>query len=144
MELQIIKIKTEKELEQAHEIRLRVFVDEQKVDQRIELDEHDREASHILALINGKPVGTARWRLTDEGMKLERFAVLKEYRGKGVGKALVKYILNELEDEGKIYLNAQESVIHFYERLGFQVRGDQFYEAGIPHKKMVFIPAEGS
>ncbi len=144
MDLQIKKVQTETELAQAHEIRIRVFVEEQKVDQRIELDEHDQEASHLLALVKGRPVGTARWRSTDEGIKLERFAVLKEFRGQGVGKALVNFILNELKNRGKIYLNAQESVIHFYERFGFQVRGARFYEAGIPHKKMVFIPVDGS
>ncbi|MFQ6612353.1 MAG: GNAT family N-acetyltransferase [Fidelibacterota bacterium] len=140
VEIQIVKTATE--LKQAHQIRIQVFVEEQKVDPSIELDEYDAVATHVLALVNGNPVGTARWRQTDQGIKLERFAVLQEYRGLGVGKALVEFILNRVRNEGSIYLNAQEAVIQFYEQFGFQVRGKHFFEAGIPHKKMVFIPGE--
>ena len=91
----------------------------------------------ILAYINDNPVGTARWRFTENGAKMERFAVLIEYRGKGVGEALVNYTLGKLKDYDYIYLNAQESVIKFYEKFGFYVVGDRFYEADIPHKMMI-------
>ena len=56
-----------------------------------------------------QPVGTARYRSTKQGIKLERFAVLKDYRGLGVGKALLSYAIMHLEE--KIYLNAQEQVV---------------------------------
>ena len=137
MKVDIKQITKSEELELAYAIRNTVFCIEQNVPYEIEMDEFDDNASHILALVDGKAVGTARWRNTDDGVKLERFAVLKEYREKGVGEALVEYLLNLLEDEKTIYLNAQESVIKFYEKYGFEVVGSRFYEASIPHKKMV-------
>lgn len=137
MKIEIIQIANSDELKQAFSIRNQVFCVEQKVPYEIEMDEFDRDANHVLALIDGIPVGTARWRRTEEGIKLERFAVLKEYRKSGVGDALVKYLLNKLNDHNDIYLNAQESVMKFYKKYGFQVTGPRFYEASIPHKKMV-------
>jgi predicted GNAT family N-acyltransferase len=137
MMIEIKQISNTEELEQAFSIRKQVFCIEQNVSEEIEMDEFDDVATHILALIKEKPVGTARWRFTNEGAKMERFAVLKEYRGKGIGEELVKYILNELKGNGYIYLNAQESVIGFYKKLGFETVGHRFYEADIPHKRMV-------
>ncbi len=138
MKIEIEQIKDQNELNQAFAIRREVFCVEQNVSEEIEMDEYDESAEHILAIVDDKPIATARWRFTGDGAKLERFAVLKEYRGKGVGEALVKYVLNELKDCPKIYLNAQETVLKFYEKFGFEVVGNRFYEADIPHKKMVF------
>ena len=137
MSIEIKQIANPTELEQAYAIRRQVFCVEQNVSEEIEMDEFDTVATHILAYVGSKPVGTARWRFTVEGAKMERFAVLKDARGKGVGEALVKYTLEKLIDNELIYLNAQESVIKFYEIFGFQVVGDRFYEANIPHKKMI-------
>jgi predicted GNAT family N-acyltransferase len=137
MSVEIKQIVNLTELEQAFAIRRQVFCIEQNVSEEIEMDEFDDVATHILAFINDKPVGTARWRFTEEGAKMERFAVLKEYRGKDVGEALVKYTLDKLKDNDFIYLNAQESVIKFYEKFGFLSVGNRFYEADIPHKKMI-------
>lgn len=135
--IEINHIKTKKELEQAFTIRRQVFCIEQNVSEEIEMDEYDEIANHIIAIINNIPVGTARWRYTKEGAKMERFAVLNEHRGKGVGEELVKYVLNELKENEFVYLNAQETVIEFYEKFGFKTVGHRFYEANIPHKKMV-------
>ena len=135
--MDINQINTKKELEQAFAIRRQVFCIEQNVSEEIEMDEFDEDATHILAYIDNKPIGTARWRFTEDGAKMERFAVLIEYRGKGVGEALVNYTLGKLKDYDYIYLNAQESVIKFYEKFGFDVVGDRFYEADIPHKMMI-------
>ena len=137
MSVEIKQIVNLTELEQAFAIRRQVFCIEQNVSEEIEMDEFDDVATHILAFINDKPAGTARWRFTEEGAKMERFAVLKEYRGKDVGEALVKYTLDKLKDNDFIYLNAQESVIKFYEKFGFLSVGNRFYEADIPHKKMI-------
>ena len=137
MFITIIKINSSTELDKAFSIRKQVFCIEQNVSEDIEMDKFDKDATHILAYINDKPVGTARWRFTENGAKMERFAVLNEFRGKGVGEALVNYTLGKLKDYDCIYLNAQESVIKFYEKFGFDVVGDRFYEADIPHKMMI-------
>ena len=137
MSIEIKQISSFENLEEAFAIRRQVFCIEQNVPEEIEMDEFDDTATHILAYNDDKPVGTTRWRFTKEGVKMERFAVLKEFRGKGVGEALVKYTLDELKDNDFIYLNAQESVIEFYENFGFVAVGNRFYEAGIPHRKMI-------
>jgi predicted GNAT family N-acyltransferase len=137
MSIEIKQVINSTDLERAFAIRRQVFCLEQNVPEDIEMDEFDEDATHILAYINDNPVGTARWRFTEDGAKMERFAVLNEFRGKGVGEALVNYTLGKLKDYDCIYLNAQESVIKFYEKFGFDVVGDRFYEADIPHKMMI-------
>lgn len=128
----------EKDMAEALRIRQTVFVEEQKVDPEIEYDEYEDASTHILARLDGRPVGTARWRLTDSGQKLERFAVLVDARGEGVGKALVEYVLGKLNPDLPVYLNSQMSALTFYEALGFVAEGDIFYEADIPHRKMAY------
>jgi len=121
----------------AMEIRTNVFVDEQNVPMDVEMDEFDATSTHVLASWQRQPAGTARWRETDEGWKLERFAVLKDYRGKQIGASLVRFIMNNLDLSKTVYLYAQESVINFYKPFGFVEEGERFYEANIPHMKMV-------
>lgn len=91
-----------------------------------------------MAQVDGKSVGTARWRETDKGIKLERFAVLNEYRSCGIGTKMTKFIINKLKDSKLIYLNAQSSAIPFYEKLGFKPIGPRFREVDIEHQKMIF------
>lgn len=132
------------ELKRAFAIRLRVFVREQGVPQEIELDRDDRRASHFLATLQGRAVGTARLVTKNGRAKIGRMAVLKSYRGKGVGKALLKRSIESARKKKvkMIYLHAQVSVIGFYEKMGFQCVGRLFMEAGIPHRKMVFSHPE--
>ncbi len=123
--------------ELVHEIRRRVFVVEQHIDPMIEFDTHENESQHYLAYFKNKAAGTARWRETSEGIKLERFSVLKECRNSGLGSLLVKKILeNIIPLNKKIYLHAQTTTVRFYEKAGFMVVSDLFYEANIPHYKM--------
>ena len=126
-------ITSENDLNIAFAIRKKVFVEEQKVPEDVEWDEFEYRANHVLAYIQDKPAGTARWRQTQKGMKLERFAVLPEFRSCGVGKNMVHFILKELMNSETIYLHAQEHVVEFYEYLGFEKKGDKFFEADIPH-----------
>ena len=130
-------ISTKEAMDLAVDIRYRVFVIEQKVDHEIEYDEFEESSTHVLAELDGKAVGTARWRETELGYKLERFAVPIEFRGLGVGAALVNFVLDQLPTRSKAYLNSQVSAMGFYEKFGFRAVGDLFYEANIPHKKMV-------
>ena len=88
--IRIEEVVSAKELKRAFSIRLRVFVRGQGVPQEIEIDRDDRRASHFLATIRGRAVGTARLVVRNGRAKIGRMAVLKSYRGKGVGKALLK------------------------------------------------------
>ena len=122
----------------AFEIRRKVFVDEQHCPAELEY-QNDDVSTHFLAKCNGVPCGAARWRKTENGIKLERFAVLPEYRGKGVGAHLVKAVLADISgNESKIYLNSQVSAMDFYIAFGFKPVGERFEEAGIMHQQMLY------
>ena len=129
---------TKKDKGKCFSIRRDVFVKEQNISEKIEFDDENFDATYFIAQYNNIFVGTARYRFTDLGIKLERFAVLKSYRNLGIGKELVLYILNSIKDKKSIYLHAQESVTNFYSRLGFKRIGSQFFEAEIPHQKMIY------
>jgi predicted GNAT family N-acyltransferase len=123
----------------AFEIRNKVFVIQQQVDPKLEYDEFEGTSIHYLAYAENIPVATARWRHTDHGIKLERFATLEEYRNKGVGSAILMEVLKDvLSQPVTIYLHAQLPAVAFYERYGFIKEGDIFYEANMAHYKMVY------
>ena len=135
------KITTEEGLKAAFQIRELVFVVEQEVEAAEEYDEFETTSVHFLAVLEGAPVGTARWRFTSNGVKMERFAVLKEARCKGVGQALVAAVLKDIEmhPDGKgkkRYLHAQIHAMPLYAKFGFQQVGEQFEECAILHYKM--------
>src|SRR5947209_5953655 len=91
----------------AFEIRRKVFEEEQKVSREEEFDGYDELSRHYLVFQDKIPVGTARWRKTDKGIKLERFAVLKEHRNSGTGGAVLQAVLNDVTPlMEKIYLHA--------------------------------------
>lgn len=120
-------------------IRKNVFIEEQGVNSSKEQDEFEEEAIHYLLRQNNNNVGAARRRATDNGIKLERFAILKEYRGRGMGKKLVEEVLKDVEgSKEQIYLHAQIQVVDFYANLNFVKEGEWFNEAGISHYKMTF------
>ncbi|HQF27851.1 MAG TPA: GNAT family N-acetyltransferase, partial [Bacteroidia bacterium] len=92
-----------------------------------------------LALVDAIPGGTARWRVTDNGVKLERFAVLPAFRNCGVGSTLVNAVLKDvLPLQKMIYLHSQVSAMNLYAKAGFEPEGELFYEANIPHYKMIY------
>ncbi|AYA36988.1 GNAT family N-acetyltransferase [Hymenobacter oligotrophus] len=135
------RITAPEELEQAFAIREKVFVEGQNVPRELEHDAHDQAgATHYLAqATDGTPCGAARWRRTEGGVKLERFAVLEEYRNQLVGSAILKAVLRDVQTmhpEATVYLNAQLRAVPFYERHGFEKVGEQFTEADIQHYKM--------
>jgi predicted GNAT family N-acyltransferase len=120
-------------------IRRKVFVDEQGVNPNLEYDEHELTACHYLVLIGEKPAGAARWRETPEGIKLERFAVLPEFRNRGIGKSLLDRVLKDvIPNKKNIYLHSQLKAVPLYERAGFVKRGEIFYEAGMAHYQMYY------
>lgn len=118
-------------------IRTAVFIHEQRVPEVLEWDEFDIISMHVLAFnADGQPVGTVR--LLPDG-HIGRMAVLKEWRGIGIGRAMMLKVLEEISNRGipKAILNAQTTAVRFYEKLGFQVHGKEFMDAGIPHVKMI-------
>jgi predicted GNAT family N-acyltransferase len=138
--IEVKEIFEPKDLTIAFQIRKEVFVLEQNVAESEEFDEHDEVTRHFLGFLDTQACGTARIRLTEKGMKLERFAVLSPYRNHWIGKALVERTLQEslLLNPPLIYLHAQVQAKGFYEKLGFSIKSEPFLEAGIQHIQMVY------
>jgi len=120
-------------------VRLAVFVVEQNIPEEHEWDEHDAVSRHALAEDrNAVPIGCGR--LLPDG-HIGRVAVLSDWRGQGVGAALLERLIALARERGdrRVLLNAQVQAMPFYARLGFAPTGDAFVEAGIPHQKMVRV-----
>ena len=118
------------------QIRETVFILEQKVPEEEEWDALDPKCRHVVARDAGNhPIGTGR--LTPDG-KIGRMAVLPEWRGRGVGDALLRVLLEQARAAGwtEVSLHAQVQAIGFYSRHGFEPYGERFMEAGIEHQSM--------
>jgi predicted GNAT family N-acyltransferase len=127
----------------ARRIRELVFVREQGVPFELEWDDQDPRCDHALAYAaDGSPVGTGR--LLPDG-HIGRMAVLKEWRGRGVGALLLHALIEQARHRrhARVRLNSQAYVAGFYRRFGFEVSGSEYMEAGIPHIPMQRYLATG-
>ena len=121
-------------------IRTKVFQEEQGVSAELEFDGLDPDATHLLAYIKDKAVGTTRIREIDRHTtKIERLAVLPQARKQGVATQLMFAALNIISEQNKttVVVHAQEYIAPLYQQLGFAIIGEKFSEAGIDHVKMV-------
>ena len=126
-------------LAMARAVRRRVFVEEQGVSEAEEMDGKDDEATHFVLTDDGTPVATARLRWPDETtVKIERVAVLPAHRGEGLGRRVMERCASHAREQGATTarLHSQRRVVGFYETLGYEVVGEPFEEAGIPHRAM--------
>lgn len=122
------------------EIRIQVFQKEQSVEAALEFDGLDESSDHLIAYLDGQPIGTARIRyLNHQTAKLERLAVLSQARGKGIGTKITQKALQLIanKDISKVVIHAQEYIQDLYQRLNFIPEGESFEEAGIRHIKMI-------
>ncbi|MEE8220613.1 MAG: GNAT family N-acetyltransferase, partial [Woeseiaceae bacterium] len=114
-------------------VRRRVFIIEQKISESEEWDDADENSSHVLAFSEKRDaVGTGRLEPTG---KIARLAVLGEYRGQGVGSAMLIRLVEEARQRGfdQVYLHAQTHALNFYKKFGFVSDEEIFSEGGIPH-----------
>ncbi|TKA95148.1 GNAT family N-acetyltransferase [Cereibacter changlensis] len=121
-------------------LRRTVFIEEQGVPEADEIDDLDGEAIHLLAEVEGRPVGSARLLVRGETGKIGRVCVLAEQRGTGLGAALIRAAVAELRHIPGVRqakLGAQTHALGFYEKLGFTALGPEYIDAGIPHRDMV-------
>ena len=118
------------------QLRTRVFVEEQKVPSSLEMDGRDAESAHVKALIDDVIIGTGR--LLPNGF-IGRMCVLREYRNRGIGTMILKYLVQQAVERGhqKVSLNSQSYVIPFYQNFGFTTDSEEFIEAGILHCRMI-------
>jgi predicted GNAT family N-acyltransferase len=117
-----------------------VFIEEQKVAWEGEIDEFEKTATHFLGEVGGQPVATGRLRhLADGLVKVERIAVRARWRGKGLAKEIVTFMMDHALERGakKFKMHAQVYLEDFYREFGFHREGGVFDECGIDHILMI-------
>jgi predicted GNAT family N-acyltransferase len=124
-------------------VRRQVFVEEQGIPESLEWDGRDADCWHVLAFAGPDEV-VATGRLQSDG-RIGRMAVLREWRGRGVGSALLDRLQRCAQDRGlrQVYVHAQLEVAGFYSRAGFQAVGQPFTAAAIPHIEMTKLLGAG-
>jgi predicted GNAT family N-acyltransferase len=137
------KVSSKEEMEKSYAIRKKVFCEEQKISKEIEFDNLDHLCSHFLIFDDKNVIATARVRQKEENLlKIERVAVLFEFRRLKVGSTLINNIIQyfiNLNDSISFVLHSQVAVAEFYKSINFISYGDKFFEDGIPHIAMKYI-----
>jgi predicted GNAT family N-acyltransferase len=136
--LRIVPIESAQQMKHARDIRRRVFIEEQRVPEEIELDEDDALAFHALAILDGKPIGCGRFVAHGNEVKIGRMAVLPELRTRGIGREILIFLMRVARERGyrRAILHAQLTAEGFYLKNGYTPIGEVFEEAGIAHRKM--------
>jgi predicted GNAT family N-acyltransferase len=141
--MEIIQVTRKDQLQACFGVRFKVFVEEQQVPAHEEIDEKDEspEACHHFLMLDGdQPVAAARWyEYQPQTAKLQRVAVLKEYRGRSLGKQMILAMEQQAREKhcSAAILDAQCQAEGFYSQLGYKVISDEpFYDAGILHVRM--------
>lgn len=136
--MQVRPAASEAEAAAALDLRERVFCGEQGVSAAADRDGRDPEALHIVALDDGRIVGTCRVLFDEDLARLGRMAVEAPLRGHGIGRAVLDAAESEARARGaaRMRLHAQTSAVALYERAGYSAVGDVFMEEGIPHLTM--------
>lgn len=119
-------------------IRKTVFEDEQGfIDEFDEIDENDK-TKHVVLYKDSVPIATCRFFKVNDEYKIGRIAVVKEYRGQGIGRIIVSCAEEKVYELGgrELCLSSQVRVQGFYEKLGYVAEGDVYMDEMCPHIKM--------
>ncbi len=136
--MKIVIAKEPKHFFDLMKIRTLVFVKEQMIDPKIEIDVCDYTATHLVAYLGNIAVATARINFHDDEARIGRVAVLEAFRKQGIASKLICELENLARNKGEksIKIYAQMYAKKFYLKLGYEVFDEPFYEAGIYHCKL--------
>ena len=138
--IKIIQAKTDFELVQVRNLRIKIFVIEQQIPWRWEFDIHDENATHLIVFSSNEIIGTGRFYYVHcyDDYKLGRMAVLSNFRSQGIGSKILTKIeeIAKSKKVPKIILEAQSDKLNFYFKHGYNVHGDKYLMDGIYHNKM--------
>jgi predicted GNAT family N-acyltransferase len=133
-------VENDRESNGVYNVRRQVFVEEQGIAENLVFAGDESGSEVNMVVMDGETViGTGRVKLMPDNIaKIERMAVIKNFRNKGIGRGIIAFFIEQMECRGikHIYLHAQHPVINFYKTCGFSESGLPFYEAGIKHIKM--------
>lgn len=141
MEVIYKRTETINEFIDAIRLRVDVFIKEQGFKPGWEPDEDDKSSKHYIAIADGEIVSTVRFREISKGeIKIERMATKKEFRGKGIGAGLLKYIIKEIMKlkPGRVWLRSQAISQKFYEKYGFNAVSKPYEIFGAMHIDMEY------
>jgi len=136
LNVRIHEVSWENHQSELRAVRNAVFIEEQNVPRELEWDGMDETSIHFMAETTaGDVIGTAR--LMPSG-QIGRMAVLIQQRGHGIGRRLLDRAISSARQRGmeEVFLHAQSHALEFYQKAGFVADGEQFEEAGIPHRSM--------
>ncbi len=135
----MITIAPTRDIATCRRLRRTVFIEEQGVSEDQEVDDKDEDAIHLLATVDGVPMGSARLLTQGDTGKIGRVCVLANVRGTGLGAALIRAAVDQFRQMpgvAVVKLGSQSHALGFYERLGFTAFGDEYLDAGIAHRDM--------
>ncbi|MEG0691495.1 MAG: GNAT family N-acetyltransferase [Oscillospiraceae bacterium] len=126
------------EIADCYNVRKKVFIEEQGFNPDTEFDDIDEKAYHLLVCVGGDPVATARLFDEEHGFHCGRICVVKEYRGKNIGLAIMSELENKAKELGAISLelSAQIQAVNFYEKCGYTKFGNKYLDEHCPHVMM--------
>ncbi|HUZ00040.1 MAG TPA: GNAT family N-acetyltransferase [Thermomicrobiaceae bacterium] len=132
-------VRTLDEMPRVYDVRYEVFVREQGIASNVHDDPDDRYSLHVLGAVDDEVVGTGRITFFGDEAQIVWVAVLKPYRGFGVGRAVMEQLLDLAREHGSriVTLNAQTHALNFYTALGFRALGRRFHMSNIEHQYMV-------
>lgn len=143
-----LTISETRDIAQCRQLRRTVFIEEQGVSEADEVDDQDEAAIHLLAVLDGAAVGSARLLIKGDQGKIGRVCVLASARGAGIGAALIRAAVARfrlMPGIVTVKLGAQTHAMGFYAGLGFQPTGPEYLDAGILHRDMVLaLPGVGA
>lgn len=139
-QIQIIHALDDADFEKIFAIREAVFEQELGVEEEAQVDGFDPVSHHYLIVSDNVAAGVARWRVTLGGnIRLERLAILEEYRGKGFGKAIMQRMLADIPQNKTTHVECLSKQAKYFEKFGFVSEEDEFDFQGIPHLRMRLV-----
>lgn len=134
---QIVHAEEDADFDQIFQIREAVFEVEMGISEEAQIDGFDAVAHHYIMLVDAKAVGVSRWRVTLGGnIRLERLAILADFRKLGLGRALMQKMLGDIPKNRRTFVECPTIQQSYFEQFGFQVENDAFDFQGIPHVRM--------
>ena len=126
------------DLSEPYAIRRAVFIEEQNCPEEEEYDAFDEQALHLMVYVDEQPAATGRIWFDGTDFRIGRLAVLTSFRGQKIGDLALRLLLYKAFSSGaqSIKISAQTYIMPFYRKFGFKEYGEEYIEAGLPHKVM--------
>lgn len=135
MHMEFVRVTENYQRAGVYYVRTEAMVKGFQIPLELEFDGHDTpDTNYVLAVDGVLPVGTCRLYIVDEETaKIERVAVIKEYRGKGVGSQMILEAEKWLKEKGikRVVITSRDEAVGFYEKIGYTVDWSRKESGGV-------------